>query len=110
MAEQEKPSHREPVCEIVRARLAFRIAEKGRQAQELVVPGLASAARDGTPAAWRDVGELSGHTCGRAALKVEAEAKLAEQHQLKSHQRRPRPLGIDEEREHMRERGVDVGM
>ena len=110
MAEQEKPSHREPLRELIRAWLAFRVAEKGRQAQELVVPGLARPARDGTPAARRNIGELGGHTCGRAARQVETEAKLAKEHQLKSHQRWTRPLGIDQEREHMGERGMDVGM
>src|SRR5262245_28895529 len=97
MAEQEKPSYREPVGEIVRAWLAFRIAEKGRQAQELVVPGLAGPARDSTSAARRDVGELSGHACGRTALKIEAEGGPAKEQQLESHQRRTCTLGVDEQ-------------
>src|SRR5262249_6383079 len=97
VAEQKEPRHREPVGEIIRAWLTFRITEKGRQAQQLVVPRLTSAARDGTPAARRYVGELRGRASSRTTLKIEAEAKLAEQHQLKPRQRRPRPPGIDNE-------------
>src|SRR3954451_7396098 len=96
MQEQEKSRYCEPVCEIVGAGLACRLAEKGRQAQELVTPRLACSARDGTSAARRDVGALSAHTGGRTALKIEAEAELAEQHQLEPYQRRTRTLGVDE--------------
>src|SRR6185295_15319122 len=50
VTEQEKPRHRESVSKIIRAWLTFRIAEKGRQAQKLVVPGLACPVRDRPPA------------------------------------------------------------
>src|SRR5262249_58170344 len=45
MAEQEKPSYRKPVREVVRAWLALGIAEKSRQAQGPGVPRLARSAR-----------------------------------------------------------------
>src|SRR5262245_30866586 len=110
MPQQEKSGHGESVGEIVRVRLACGITKKGRKAQELVPPGLARPARDGTSAARRHIGELGGRTGRRATGKIKAEAELAQQHQLEANKFRARPACAGEQREHVLERIMNVRM
>ncbi len=44
-------------------------AEEGRQAQQLVLPGLAGGARHRAPAAWRDIDQIVGRAGRRAAAR-----------------------------------------
>src|SRR5262245_56589381 len=75
MTQQEESGQRETVGDVLRRRIA-RLAEKGRQRQQLVLPRLALPPRHGAPRFRRHIDEIVGAATYGPSCEVETEAEV----------------------------------
>src|SRR5262245_674828 len=109
VTQQEESGQRETVGDILPRRIA-RLAEKGRQRQQLVLPRLALPPRHGTSRFRRHIDEIVGAATHGASREIETEAELPQQQQLEAHDARSRAREVEQAVEHLVQRGMDVRM
>jgi hypothetical protein len=109
MPQKKQARERETVAQIgrIHRRTDLRCPQKGRKAQEPVLPRPARFAGHGATGFWRYIGKLRGRAGRRTPFEVKAETKLGKEVQFEANHVRARPVRIEQMGKHLDERRVD---